>query len=49
MTAWTQAATPAAPLALQETRARNVGRSLDHLEERMGEGRVDLRSTGDQI
>ena len=37
-----------APLAVQETRARNIGRSLDHLEERMAEGQVDLRRTRDR-
>lgn len=38
----------AAPLALQEIRARNIGRSLDHLEERLGEGQVDLRRNRDR-
>ena len=38
----------AAPQALEETRARSTTRSLDHLEERLGEGRVDLRRTRDR-
>jgi hypothetical protein len=33
---------------VQETRARNIARSLDHLEERMAEGQVDLRRTRDR-
>jgi len=37
-----------APGALEEIRPRNTARSLDHLEELIGEGRVDLRRTRDR-